>query len=148
MRYVTGTAMMLAIAATLAVGEQPVEAASKDKIVFEVTGLSSSKGQVFCALHTKGDWMDSDNAVAGTQADIEDGEATCVFEGPQAGTYALAAYHDQNDNKELDTNWLGIPSEGVCTGKATTPTMGPPKFKNAKFEYSGGVKTLSSEIMY
>jgi len=33
--------------------------------------------------------------------------------GIPPGTYAIACYHDENDNGKLDTNFLGIPKEGT-----------------------------------
>ncbi|MFI9650852.1 DUF2141 domain-containing protein [Guyparkeria halopsychrophila] len=30
------------------------------------------------------------------------------------GTYALAVIHDENMNGKLDTQWLGIPTEGAA----------------------------------
>jgi uncharacterized protein (DUF2141 family) len=31
---------------------------------------------------------------------------------PPAGKYAVASYHDENDNGQFDNNTLGIPTEG------------------------------------
>ena len=39
-------------------------------------------------------------------------EARCDFEDIPAGTYAIAAIHDENRNGKLDMNWLGVPKEG------------------------------------
>jgi hypothetical protein len=43
-----------------------------------------------------------------------------------------------NDNKKLDTNWIGIPSEGTCTSNNAKGRFGPPKWKDALFAYRGG----------
>ena len=45
----------------------------------------------------------------------------------------MAAYHDENGNGKLDTNFLGIPSEGVAASNDAKGTMGPPSYEKAKF---------------
>jgi uncharacterized protein (DUF2141 family) len=37
----------------------------------------------------------------------------CVFADLAAGTYAVAVLHYENGNGTMDTNFLGIPKEGV-----------------------------------
>jgi uncharacterized protein (DUF2141 family) len=50
------------------------------------------------------------------------------------GTYAIACYHDENNNGKLDTKFMGIPKEGTGASNDARGTMGPPKFKDAKFQ--------------
>src|SRR5262245_14439415 len=58
-------------------------------------------GVVRCALYaTKEDYMKkSFREVVGK---VEGKTALCVFAGLPPGSYALAAFHDQNNNGELD----------------------------------------------
>jgi len=61
---------------------------------------------------------------------------SATFEGVAAGTYAVSAFHDANDNGKLDTNFLGIPREAV--GLSNNPRiMGPPRFDPARFKVDG-----------
>ena len=39
--------------------------------------------------------------------------------------------HDENDNKKLDTNLIGIPKEGFGYSKDAMGRFGPPKFDDA-----------------
>ena len=43
------------------------------------------------------------------------------------GRYALSAFHNENDNGELDTNLLGVPSEGYGFGNDASAAFGPPR---------------------
>ena len=52
------------------------------------------------------------------------------------GTYAISVAHDVNDNKKIDTNFLGIPKEPL--GMSNYPKIGQPKFDKAKFELKDG----------
>ena len=37
-----------------------------------------------------------------------------TFKGLKDGVYAIAIIHDENTNGKLDTNFIGIPAEGVA----------------------------------
>jgi uncharacterized protein (DUF2141 family) len=41
--------------------------------------------------------------------------------------------HDENDNKKMDTNFIGIPKEDFGCSNNATGFMGPPKYEDAKF---------------
>ena len=47
------------------------------------------------------------------------------------GQYAANAFHDENDNGELDTNLIGIPTEGYGFTNDPRTTFGPPDFEDA-----------------
>ncbi len=49
------------------------------------------------------------------------------------GTYVVALYHDENDNKKLDTNFMHIPKEGYGFSNNAKGSFGPPEFKDAAF---------------
>ena len=55
------------------------------------------------------------------------------------GTYAIGCFHDENDNGKMDTNLVGIPTEGVGASNNAKGFMGPPKFTDAKFMVENNV---------
>ena len=56
---------------------------------------------------------------------------TIVFMGLTPGNYAVAAFHDENDSGEFDTNFLGIPEEGYGFSNGAEAFLGPPSFAAA-----------------
>ena len=56
---------------------------------------------------------------------------TIVFMGLPPGNYAVAAFHDENDSGEFDTNFLGIPVEGYGFSNGAEAFLGPPSFAEA-----------------
>lgn len=100
-------------------------------------------GVVRCALYaTQADYMKkSFREAVGT---VAEGRAVCVFAHITAGTYSMAAFHDANNNDKLDTGTFGIPVEGFCTSNNAKGTLGPPKYKDAAFAFTGG--SLSQEL--
>lgn len=101
------------------------------------------QGVVRCALYaTPADYMKkSFREAVGT---VSGGRAVCVFSHITAGTYSMAAFHDQNNNDKLDTGTFGIPVEGFCTSNNAKGTLGPPKYKAAAFDFDG--VALSQEL--
>lgn len=64
------------------------------------------------------------------------------------GVYAVGVYHDANGNGKLDTNFLGIPNEGMASSNNAKGSMGPPKFQDAAFRYGGGGAFIAMDIKY
>ncbi|MCZ7687277.1 MAG: DUF2141 domain-containing protein [Sandaracinaceae bacterium] len=58
----------------------------------------------------------------------------CVFEGVEPGAqYAVAAFHDENGNDDLDRGVFGIPTEGTGASNDARGFMGPPRWEHARF---------------
>jgi uncharacterized protein (DUF2141 family) len=115
-----------------------------------VQNLRSDKGQVICSLFSspEGFPKDSRKSVRRVTSAISDKQASCFFFEIPPGTYALAVFHDENSNGKLDTNFLGIPREGVGASNGATGHLGPPKFDAAAFQFSGGRLNLEIVIHY
>jgi uncharacterized protein (DUF2141 family) len=133
-------------ARTWAQSQEPQESV----IHVDIDGLRSDRGQVLCALFSSAaDFpKKADRAVAHAKSEISGKHATCEFQGVSPGTYAVSVFHDENSNGKLDTNFLGIPREGVGASNNAKGHFGPPKFSAAAFQYSGGRKDLKITINY
>lgn len=136
------------------VGVTGVPARSQDSpgnvIHVDIDGLRSDRGKVLCALFSSpADFpKKADRAVAHAQSEISDRHATCEFQGVPSGKYAVAVFHDENSNGKLDTNFLGIPREGVGASNNAKGRFGPPKFSAAAFQHSAGRTDLKISIRY
>ncbi|NQV98739.1 MAG: DUF2141 domain-containing protein [Rhodospirillales bacterium] len=54
-----------------------------------------------------------------------------IFQAIPAGTYGVAAFHDENRNGEFDKNFIGFPKEGFGFGNDAPVRLGPPRFSEA-----------------
>lgn len=120
------------------------------EIVVEVAELHSNDGKVACALFTPehAASFPGNMAVKQLMVPINQLKATCRFSDLQKGSYAVAVFHDENDNGKLDTNFLGIPIEGSGASNGAQGWMGPPKFDDARFEFSGGLHRIKIDVSY
>ncbi len=63
-----------------------------------------------------------------------------VFKDLPEGEYALQIMHDVNDNGELDSNFIGMPTEPWAFSNNATGNMGPPGWQDVKFLINGDVE--------
>ena len=116
----------------------------------EVSGMRNDKGQIVCALFSSAPDFpkNGDKTVAHAKAVISHGHSACEFPGVAPGRYAVSVFHDENSNGKMDTNFMGIPREGVGASNNARGHFGPPKFDDAAFQYSGGKLDLTITIAY
>lgn len=125
---------------------------TNDVIHVEISGLRNEKGQMLCALYSAAQAeafpKKADKAIARLTAKIAERQAVCEFTGIAPGTYAVSVVHDENSNGKLDTNFIGMPREGVGASNDAKGHMGPPKFSAASFRYEGGRLDLKIRMNY
>ncbi|MBT8133501.1 MAG: MipA/OmpV family protein [Gammaproteobacteria bacterium] len=66
-----------------------------------------------------------------------DGREEYLIENVGAGEYALMVYFDENRNKRIDKNFIGIPKEPLGFSNRYRP-KGPPAYKRAAFTMAEG----------
>lgn len=95
----------------------------------------STDGNIGCALFSNpnGFPIDSAGAIQQFSQNTPTG-TTFVFSNLKSGKYAVSVMNDQNGNKLLDKNLLGIPKEEWGVSNNIRPTLRAPKFEEALFE--------------
>jgi len=63
------------------------------------------------------------------------GQVVGEFEDIPPGNYAISVLHDTNNNKIVDKNAFGMPTEGVGFSNNAMGRFGPPDYKNVVFEF-------------
>ncbi len=71
---------------------------------------------------------------------------TIEFNELPEGVYGISVFHDENDNEELDTNFIGIPTEPFGFGNDAMGAFGPPGFKKASVTVKSGVTSTSVKL--
>lgn len=115
-----------------------VEAAAADEapdLAVRLSGFRSDDGKVMVALFRGSDGFPTNpnRAYRSAITKIRGKRASVDFTDLPPGEYAVSVIHDENDNDALDTNFLGIPKEGIGTSNNAKARFGPPKFRDAKF---------------
>ena len=143
-------AKILVLASILSTGIARTQSPAQNLIHVDVEGLRNDKGQVMCALYSSAEGFpkDGSKALAQLKSPIANGQAVCDFTGTGPGTYAVAVFHDENSNGKMDTNFVGMPREGVGASNDAQGHFGPPPFDKAAFRFTGGRLELKVTVHY
>ena len=104
----------------------------------KVNNITSSKGFIVADLHNDvvEDFLDDYKVVLRVRAAAQKDAINFCLPLSQPGEYALAIYHDKNNNREFDKGFLGIPKERF--GMSNNPAFGlkAPDYEQAAFRVS------------
>ncbi|MGD9538424.1 MAG: DUF2141 domain-containing protein [Alphaproteobacteria bacterium] len=121
----------LVIAAT-AIGMVLAGTAQAADLIVNVREVRSTQGVIALAVYDSEDgFLADDAAVASATVSPAAGGTEVVFKDLPPGTYAVAAFHDENESGKFDTNFLGIPKEGYGFSNGAKAVLGPPAFEDA-----------------
>jgi uncharacterized protein (DUF2141 family) len=127
------------------------QSSSYSGIHINILNIRNSTGTIACALFDSPDGFPIEYLRCATSMmaiEIRDTQARCDFVHIPPGTYALVVIHDENRNGKLDTNWLGVPTEGYGFSSDAKATLRAPSFFAAKFHYDGGALDMSISLHY
>ena len=140
------TALFLVLVLALATG---ASAQSAGKLSVSVIGLRNDSGSVRCGLYASSDgFREPGREMRGVAAPIKNGQATCVFSAVPAGTYAVAVFHAEHNETQMETGLFGKPKQGYGFSNNPSSTFGPPGFASAAFAYKGGAFNLPVQLSY
>lgn len=124
--------------------------ASAADLTITVKDVRSAEGSVRLALYdSDASFMKLPQAKVLRQVNASKGEVKFLIHDLPAGKYAVASYHDENNNGKLDMNSLGVPTEGVGFSNDAQGEAGPPKFTQAAFDFGGkNDKAISFSLNY
>lgn len=128
--------LVLVSADRVAVAEERV---ATNVIEFE-TQNRNDEGVVRCGLFKEAGWLK--DAFRPAIVKINKTTALCVFKEVPAGTYGVSAFHDEDNDGELDTNVVGYPVEEYCASNNARNMFSAPSWKDAKFKFKGGTLRL------
>lgn len=111
-------------------------------LTLELEGLRETKGHVYISVATDAAAFDGKGKPAAvSRVEVTGPKLTVTFPDLAPGTYAVSLFHDANGNGKLDTNLIGIPTEGYGFSN-NVGARGRPKFSEAKFTLLADGTTL------
>ncbi len=123
------SALFMSVALILSCGTAAADAA---EIVVRLDNPPPGGTLVFLLFDSANAFGDLRDSLK-TRSFPSDGGEFYRIEGVPAGEYALVVYHDENGNKRLDKNFIGIPREPLGFSNGYRP-KGPPTYERARFK--------------
>lgn len=116
-------------------------------LTVEVSNIKEMKGNVNVGLFTnENDFLKK--SAFGKIVKADKNKVIVTFENLPAGSYAVSVIHDENENGELDSNFMGIPKEGFGFGNDAMGMFGPPSFDKTLIGWEGNDKSVTITMKY
>ncbi len=113
----------------------PFFAMAQFDLTVTIENVKSTDGKISIAVYDKAaGFLKFDKVYKAASTPSQEGSSQVVIKDLPQGTYALAVFHDENDNDKLDRNIFGIPKEPLGFSKSGMKTFGPPSFVECSFE--------------
>jgi uncharacterized protein (DUF2141 family) len=128
----TGTlAVYLSVLASLLSGAAP----AGYRLTVEVENVRNAQGVVgVLVFNTAQGWPENFSAALRAEARAaHTGVVEITVPDLPGGDYAVVALHDENANKQLDRNWLGVPVEQWGMSNNPPYRFAAPSFEAARF---------------
>ncbi|MHB8384794.1 MAG: DUF2141 domain-containing protein [Candidatus Binataceae bacterium] len=139
-------ALMLALTAGFTFGAARAEdAPAAGAIRVHFVGCPNTKGLVKCAIYNSAEGFPTDRSKITKSAagKITGNSAVCDFKGLPPGTYAVAAFQDEDGTGDMRKNMLGIPQEVYGFSNDARNALSAPSFDQAAFKYPGGTMDIT-----
>jgi len=120
--------------------------AAHAKLVLRVEGLSNSDGQLLIGLYDAEDGYKTDQELIGKTVKVDDTAVEVVFDNLLVGRYAFKVFHDENSDGELNTNFMGIPSESYGFSNNASDPFSAPEWKETRFSLPRGRMTQTIDL--
>lgn len=115
----------------------PLIAAGQIQLSVFVEGVKNSLGNINVAVYNQAEgFLKFDTVFKSGHTRAVEGVTHLYIDNLPEGEYALAVFHDENENNELDTSWLGIPKEAYGFSKGKVKLFGPPSFDECAMKIS------------
>lgn len=106
--------------------------AQAQTVTVTLDNVLNDKGNIIAALHSADTFMKGEG-IKNVEVKATKGVMRITFKDLEPGSYAIMVLHDENENKQMDFHPNRMPKEHYGTSN-NVMAMGPPQFKDAKFE--------------
>ena len=113
----------------------PESPAVAQPLTIVIKGIKKPTGLVLIAIYSDAkSWLGKQPAL-GRDIPVAldaDGQMVVVFTKKIEGLVSVAVIHDENGNRDMDRNMLGIPQEPYGFSRGVRPKFGAPSFESAQ----------------
>ena len=120
---------------------------STANLTVKVEGVNGSMGHVLVAVCTEDQFLGAGCTSTG-KVPAAPGAVTIVLTNVAPGVYAVQAFHDENDNMDIDRSLLGLPKEGMGFSNDAPMRYGPPQFADAAITIGAEDAATSLRMRY
>jgi len=122
----------------------------KSNLKIKIVGIKKKQGQLCLSLFNckQGFPNNVNKAIETCCIEVTDNQATINFSNLEYGSYAVAVFHDENNDGILNFNWLGIPIEGFGFSQNPHILKGIPKFEDSAVMVNDDHRNIEIKLKY
>jgi len=126
----------------------PEKAGETGTITITFTNIEVGKGLLRTAVYGENRFLKRDGELYDYKEKATSTSMTVTFEDIPYGTYAIAAYQDENEDAKLSKNAIGLPNEAYGFSKKLPSKWRVPKFDDVSFELNSSTKAFDVKLNY
>lgn len=145
----TACAALAATPGALTMGECPAAAAGTH-LQLIIDTVRSAKGAVTVVVYgsNPSDFLAKGKKLVKVHLPAHPGVLKGCVLLPKPGVYALAAYHDEDGDRHLSRNVVGMPTEGYAFSNNPKALLGLPSFRSVAFTAKQPVTPMPLHLRY
>lgn len=125
-----------------------VNSFSQYTLKVKVHGIQNTNGQIELSIYNDSKvFPEVGKTFKMARIDPKVGEITYEFVNLPKGEYAIATFHDENNDKECNTNLIGVPTEAFAFSNDFRPFLSAPDFSDCSFKVEKNME-ISIEMVY
>lgn len=110
-----------------------LHANAQNTLTVNISNITNTKGHIELGLFNKEKgFLKEGSQFLKKKIKVAGNSVKHTFHNLPKGNYAIAVYHDENQNNKCDTNFIGIPTEGYGFSNNFRPKLAAPTFNQAK----------------
>ena len=118
-------------------------------VTVTIDQIESAQGKVYVTLWgSKETWLDDQKSLQNIGEPAAVGSVTFVMHDVAPGRYAIATFHDENANGQMDFNFIGYPTEGYAFSRDIRPFLSAPSFESCAFDVGIDDTALTIHMVY
>ena len=124
--------------------------AGQVRLQVRVAGLKAPKGNITITVYPddSSQFLAKGAKLARQRVTSAQPVTTACFVMPAAGTYAVAVYHDANNDHDFNRSFVGMPTEGFGFSRNPKTKLGLPRFSEVRFAAQPGDNVLEIQLSY
>ncbi len=126
------------------------DAAENGKIKIEIHNIKEFKGTIRVGLYNSAkNFEKPDKTTPFRWKTIKPNKSkqSIVLDNIPYGNYAVAIYHDVNNNNKLDKNFFGMPTEPYGFSTNFKPRAGSPEFDDVSFKFNTDYSRIAVRLL-
>ncbi len=122
----------------------------QSRLLVRVTGMASPKGNVTITVYPDDSkrFLAKGGKLLRVRVPVVQPVTEACFALPAAGSYAIAVYHDANDDHDFNRTFVGMPAEGYGFSNNPVTKLGLPSLKDVRFAAKAGDNPIYIKLSY